>query len=158
MILEFTVLSSGEVNADIQLYRDAGFNEGGFYIKGMSEKLPVGYNIFETDFYNTILKDIISQYSAESFLSFLDSQYTIPKQIILYPMIDNKFVSERFNDMGLRFRRDLSFSEKLAYYQEHKNNFLKTFHYNCVTERDIALSELHYYITQSYKLTYCNLC
>lgn len=158
MILEFTIFSNGEISSDIQLYRNAGFDEYGFYIKGMSEKLSVGYNIFETDFFNTTLKDIISQYSSEGFLSFLDSQYSIPKQIILYPIIDNKFVNERFNDMGLRFRRDLSFTEKLTYYQEHKNDFLKTFHYDCKTKRDIALSELHYYITQGYKLTYCNLC
>lgn len=157
MELRFTVFSNGAVSADLQLYRDARW-ENGWYISGASEKLVFGYNIFDTEFYNTVLKNVISQIDMEDFLPFLNTQYKIPQPIILYPGINHKCSGERFNDMGLRFRNDLSFSEKLSYYQEHKLDTQQTYLYNCKTDRDIALSELHYYISHGYKLIYCKMC
>lgn len=158
MKLRFHVFSNNTVSADLEYFYNGCPDKNGWYINGKSEKLVFGYNIFDTEFFSKNLKNIISQITTVDDLLFLGTQYKIPMPNILYPDIDSKNKSYRSNDMGLNHRNDLTFYEKLSYYKTNKLDYQKTYVYNCETEQDVALSELHYYITNGYKLTYCELC
>lgn len=135
--------------------------ENGWYIPEneklpLNEKLPFGYNIFDTDFYKKELINIISEVQSVEDLEFLNTRYKIPVPKVLYPSIDEKCL--RSDDMGLSYRHDLSFAERLKYYKANKGTTQQTYVYNCYSDEDIALAELHYYISHGYKLTYCEMC
>lgn len=156
--LYFHVFSDQTVSADLLYYRKGKRVGSGWHIKGMSEKLSFGYNIFDTEFYNGILKNIIGQIKTMDDLAFLGTQYKIPVPTICYREIDSKNPGHRSEDMGLEHRNDLTFSEKLGYYKKNMQDFQQTYVYNCKNDSDIALAELHYYISHGYKLTHCELC
>lgn len=158
MELRFHVFSNHTVSANLEYFYSGCPNGKGWNISGMSERIVFGYNIFDTEFYNKVLKDIISQITTVDDLYFLGTQYKIPIPNILYPEPDSKNTGYRSDDMGLNHRHDLTFSQKLSCYKSNKSNFQQTYVYNCETENDVALAELHYYITHGYKLTYCKLC
>lgn len=153
MKLSFHVYDDYTVSADIEYFYKGKRVGDGWHISGMSEKLSFGYNIFDTEFYKSSLKNIIHQINTMDDLSFLGTQYKI-----LYREIDSKNPGHRSGDMGLENRSDLSFSEKLGYYKENMRDFQQTYVYDCKDDMDIALSELHYYISHGYKLTYCKMC
>lgn len=158
MKLRFHVYSNHTVSVSLENFYSGCFDEKGWNISGKSERLVFGYNIFDTKFYSNNLKNIISQITTIDDLLFLGTQYKIPTPNILYPEIDSESKGYRSDDMGLKHRSDLTFPEKLSYYKTCKSDYQTTYVYNCNTEQDIALSELHYYVTHGYKLTYCELC
>lgn len=156
--LHFHVFSDKTVSADILYSRKGEHVRDGWHTRGISEKLSFGYNIFDTEFYNSTLKNIIEQIKTMDDLAFLGTQYKIPVPTVRYREIDSKNTGYRSEDMGLEHRSDLTFSEKLGYYKKNMQDFQQTYVYNCKNDRDIALSELHYYILHGYKLTHCELC
>lgn len=158
MRLIFRIFSKGVIaNLEIEKPTD-GVWVNGWYMPTedgfLNEKIALGYHLFDTDFFRTDLEKILSLIKTADDLSFLCG--AIPKFNVLYPEIDGK--GARSGDMGLHSRDDLSSAEKLKYFAEHKDNCPKTYIYHCKSDRDVAVAELHFYITQNYKLTTCKLC
>lgn len=117
--------------------------------------LPFGYNIFDSDFFHHYLSDIDE--ISESFYRFICSQFNfVPLPEYLFKDIDEK--TYRSMSMGLEYRNDLSVKEKYEYFLKNEKQSEKTVNYYCDTEIELSLSELHYYILNGYKRTYCNLC
>lgn len=157
MKLIFRTYSNGGTLAELELPKEGGYWKNGWFLDGVTQKkIKLGYNMFDTDFYNSELKDIIVHIKTIDDLHFLNLKYTIPTPTILYQSIYERSI--RSSDMGLHFKKDLPFAEQLDYYKKHKEDIQKTYIYNCQTYNDVALSELHYYITHGYKFTFCQKC
>lgn len=117
--------------------------------------LPFGYNICDSDFFKHYLSDV--DMIDETYYRFICSQLNfVPIAEYLYMSIDEK--THRSMSMGLEQRKDLSIKEKYEYFSKNEKLSPKTVYYHCDNELGLILSELHYYVINNYKLTFCQLC
>lgn len=117
--------------------------------------LPFGYNLCDSSFFKYCLSNVDE--INESFYRFICSQFNfIVMAEYLYKDINEK--TYRSTSMGLQQRNDLTLKEKYEYFLKNEKQSEKTVQYYCNNRTEIFLSELHYYIVNGYKLTFCKLC
>jgi hypothetical protein len=117
--------------------------------------LYFGYNFYDSDFFKQNLSYI--ENIDKPFYRFICSQYNfVPAVEYHYSDIDEKTL--RSISMGLEYRTDMTMQEKYEYFNDKIAYSPKTACYHCDDEKELLLSELHYYVENHYKLTKCALC
>jgi hypothetical protein len=118
-------------------------------------KLDFGYNFYDSDFFKQNFSHIES--IDKPFYRFICSQYNfVPAVEYHYSDIDE--ITLRSLSMGLEHRRDMTMQEKYKYFNDKIASSPKTACYHCDDEKELLLSELHYYVENNYRLTKCALC